>query len=103
MTKQPTTTRRQLAHRSSDGVQVTLLWSQSDGIDELVVCVSDIRAGAYFEIPAEPAVKAGRKVDHLRRLKSGPPAGLEWTRFGLDRESACRREGRARRARPGRR
>ena len=54
MTKQSTTTRTELANRSSDGVEVTLLWSQSDGIDELVVCVSDIRAGAYFEIPAEP-------------------------------------------------
>jgi hypothetical protein len=35
-------------------VEVTLVWSQSDGMDEVVVCVSDVRAGAYFEIPAEP-------------------------------------------------
>jgi hypothetical protein len=55
MTKQSTTTRTELANRSSDGVEVTLLWAQTNGIDELVVCVSDIRAGAYFEIPAEPA------------------------------------------------
>jgi hypothetical protein len=54
MTKQSTTTRTELANRSGDGVEVTLVWSQSDGFDELVVCVSDIRAGAYFEIPAEP-------------------------------------------------
>ena len=54
MTEQSTTTRRELANRSSDGVEVTLCWSQRDGIDEVVVCVSDIRAGAYFEIPAEP-------------------------------------------------
>jgi hypothetical protein len=54
MTKQSTTTRTELANRSSDGVDVTLVWSQSDGIDQLVVCVSDNRAGAYFEIPAEP-------------------------------------------------
>ena len=55
MTKQSTTTRTELANRSNDGVEVTLVWTRSDGIDELVVCVSDIRAGAYFEIPAEPA------------------------------------------------
>jgi hypothetical protein len=59
MTKQSTTTRTELANRSSDGVEVTLLWGQSDGIDEVVVCVSDSRAGAYFEIPAEP----GRALD----------------------------------------
>jgi hypothetical protein len=59
MTAQSTTTRTELANRSSNGIEVTLLWSQSDGIDELVVCVSDIRAGAYFEIPAEP----GRALD----------------------------------------
>jgi hypothetical protein len=40
-------------------VDVTLLWAQRDGIDEVVVCVSDVRAGAYFEIPAEP----GRALD----------------------------------------
>jgi len=59
MTKQLTTTRTELASRSSNGVEVTLVWAQSDGIDEVVVCVSDIRAGAYFEIPAEP----GRALD----------------------------------------
>ena len=55
MTKLSTTTRTELANRSSDGVEVTLVWAQCDGIDEVVVCVSDIRAGAYFEIPAEAA------------------------------------------------
>jgi hypothetical protein len=54
MTKQSTTTRTELANRSNNGVEVTLVWAQSDGIDEVVVCVSDIRAGAYFEITAEP-------------------------------------------------
>jgi hypothetical protein len=33
---------------------VTLLWAQRNGIDEVLVCVSDSRAGAYFEIPARP-------------------------------------------------
>ena len=54
MTEQLTTMRRELANRSSDGVEVPLCWSQRDGIDEVVVCVSDIRAGADCVIPAEP-------------------------------------------------
>jgi hypothetical protein len=59
MTKHSTTTRRELASRSSDGMEVTLVWARRDGIDEVVVCVADTRAGAYFEIPAEP----GRALD----------------------------------------
>lgn len=54
MIKQSTTTRTELANRSSHGVEVTLVWAQNNGVDEVVVCVSDSRAGAYFEIPAEP-------------------------------------------------
>jgi len=59
MTKQSTTTRTELASRTSNGVEVTLMWERRDGIDELVVGVSDSRAGTYFEIPAEP----GRALD----------------------------------------
>lgn len=59
MTKQSTTTRTELANRSNDGVDVTLVGAKSDGVDELVVCVSDIWQGAYFEIAAEP----GRALD----------------------------------------
>jgi hypothetical protein len=59
MTKQSTTMRAELASRSSEGVEVALVWAQSDGIDEVVVCVSDSRVGAYFEIPADP----GRALD----------------------------------------
>ena len=59
MTIQSTTTRMVLADRSSDGVEVTLVWAQRDGIDEVVVAVCDTRTGAYFEIPADP----GRALD----------------------------------------
>jgi hypothetical protein len=45
--------RKELAHRSGDGVEVTLVWVRGEGGDETVVCVSDYREGAYFEIPAE--------------------------------------------------
>ena len=51
--------RRELAHRSSDGMDVTLVWTQGDGRDredKVVVCVCDSRAGAYFEIEAEPCL-----------------------------------------------
>jgi hypothetical protein len=43
--------RRELAHRSSSGLDVTLFWDSQT--DELLVCVSDERRGAYFEIHPE--------------------------------------------------
>jgi len=42
---------RELAHRSNDGIDVTLFWLPNT--DELTVCVSDQRRGAYFEIETE--------------------------------------------------
>jgi hypothetical protein len=47
----------ELAHRESDGMDVTLFWQP--GSDRLTVCVCDHRRGAYIEIPAEP----GRALD----------------------------------------
>jgi hypothetical protein len=44
----------ELAHRASAGIDVTLLWTRHDPVDETVVCVSDQRDGAYFEITPEP-------------------------------------------------
>jgi hypothetical protein len=44
---------RELAHRETDGLEVTLLWQPPT--DRLTVCVLDQRRGAYFEIPAEPS------------------------------------------------
>ena len=54
MTELSTQTRTELAHRSSGGVDVTLLWVQGHDTDETVVCVCDKREGAYFEIPTQP-------------------------------------------------
>jgi hypothetical protein len=42
---------RELAHRSNDGIDVTLFWQPVT--DELTVCVCDQRRGAYFEIEPE--------------------------------------------------
>jgi len=53
MTEQLTYTRTELAHRSSGGMEVTLVWEKVDDDDKTVVCVSDTREGAYFEIEAE--------------------------------------------------
>ena len=52
----PNTPRRELAHRSGAGLDVTLLWCPSTGQNDesIVVCVCDSRDGAYFEITAEP-------------------------------------------------
>jgi hypothetical protein len=43
---------RELAQRSNNGVDVTLLWHPE--ADDLTVCVCDDRNGAYFEIHPEP-------------------------------------------------
>jgi hypothetical protein len=52
----PDAFRRELAHRSGAGLDVTLLWCPANGQDEesIVVSVCDSRDGAYFEITAEP-------------------------------------------------
>jgi hypothetical protein len=42
---------RELAHRSNDGIDVTLFWHPAT--DGLTVCVCDQRRGAYFEIEPE--------------------------------------------------
>jgi hypothetical protein len=44
--------RRELAHRSGAGVDVTLYWHPT--LDELIVCVCDKRDGAHFEIRPAP-------------------------------------------------
>jgi hypothetical protein len=46
---------RELAHRSGDGLDVTLFWCPANGEndDSIVVCVCDGRDGAYFEIATE--------------------------------------------------
>jgi hypothetical protein len=54
MTAQQITTMKELAHRSGDGVDVTLLWVRNGDADETLVRVTDRREGAYFEIPADP-------------------------------------------------
>jgi len=54
MNDQSTPTRTQLAHRSSKGLDVTLVWVHGDREDNAVVCVCVWWEGAYFEIPAEP-------------------------------------------------
>jgi hypothetical protein len=43
---------RELAHRTNDGLEVTLFWQPAT--DELTVCVCDKRLGAYFEVRPEP-------------------------------------------------
>jgi hypothetical protein len=48
-----TETRTELAHRSGDGMDVTLVWVQGGEEDKAVVCVRDDRTADYFEIPAE--------------------------------------------------
>jgi hypothetical protein len=44
---------RELAHRTSGGIEVVLFWQE--GTDELTVSVSDEPTGAYFELTPDPA------------------------------------------------
>ena len=54
MGKLSTNVCRELAHRASAGIDVTLIWVHANDEDKAVVCVCDRRAGAYFEIQPEP-------------------------------------------------
>ena len=42
---------RELAHRTADGIDVSLFWHPPT--DELTVCVFDHQHGSYFEITPE--------------------------------------------------
>ena len=53
MIKQSTTQRTELAQRTSDGLEVTLVWVHGGGEDRTVVSVYDRREGIYFEILAQ--------------------------------------------------
>ena len=54
MTEQASIKWTELAHRVSDGVDVTLVWVQGNGVDEAIVSVYDTREGSYFELTVEP-------------------------------------------------
>ncbi len=43
---------KELAHRASDGVEVSLLWNESDG--RVSVVCTDERSGDWFAINADP-------------------------------------------------
>jgi hypothetical protein len=48
----PDRSHRELAHRAGDGIEVVLFWHEPT--NELTVCLSDERTGAYFELAADP-------------------------------------------------
>ena len=54
MTSVRTTTRIELAQRSSSGMDVSLFWEPHDGVDTVIVRVHGRETGASFEIAAEP-------------------------------------------------
>jgi hypothetical protein len=49
-------TRTELAHRSSSGIDVTLVWVRRAGVEQALVCVHDQSEGCYFEIAAKPSL-----------------------------------------------
>jgi hypothetical protein len=46
-------TRIEIARRSHNGLDVTLVWARGEQRDGTVVCVRDEQAATYFEIPVE--------------------------------------------------
>jgi hypothetical protein len=44
---------KEIAHRTSDGIEVVLFWRRGDA--RLTVTVADERTGAYFELDVEAA------------------------------------------------
>jgi hypothetical protein len=44
---------RELAHRSADGIDITLMWNPAD--DRAFVVVVDLKAGTMFEVGVEHA------------------------------------------------
>jgi hypothetical protein len=53
---------RELDHRRNDGIDVSLLWNQTD--DRVTVAVCDIKTGEAFEIEVE----ADEALDAFRHL-----------------------------------
>ena len=65
---------RELAHRSNDGLEVTLFWRA--GRDEVTVCGSDRRSGVSFKIRPERPLGARRLLPPvLLRAHDAPQRG----------------------------
>jgi hypothetical protein len=53
MSTESVETRFTIAHRSSDGLEVTLTWEPAAEQHKVVVCVFDEQTSTYLEIPTE--------------------------------------------------
>ncbi len=62
MTIHSLTSMRELDHRSSDGIDVRMLWSEDDG--RVVVSVSDARTGDSFEFEVHEGDSAAEAFRH---------------------------------------
>jgi hypothetical protein len=72
---------RELAHRASDGIEVTLAWRKSD--NRVTVSVSDSKTGEAFEVAVEQTDQALHAFEHpfayaaLRRIHRAARADRE--------------------------
>ena len=75
---------RELDHRTSDGIDVRLLWDQHE--DRVLVSVSDAKTGETFTVPVAPSQRAYDVFHHpfaYAPASSGPPpASGDLTRAG---------------------
>jgi hypothetical protein len=72
---------REVDHRSSDGIDVWMLWSEDDG--RVVVAVADARTGDAFEMEVRDGDRAVDAFHHpysyaaWRGIETSSPAGDE--------------------------
>ena len=62
MTTDTQTSMREVDHRSSDGIDVWMLWSEDDG--RVVIAVADARTGDAFEIEVREGDRATDAFHH---------------------------------------
>ena len=64
---------RELAHRSADGIDITLMWNPAD--DRAFVVVVDLKAGTMFEVGVEDA-----NPMHVSTIRTPTPARISQPR-----------------------
>jgi hypothetical protein len=69
MTQPRTQTTRELDRRTGDGIEVRLLWCQSDG--HVTVAVTDTKCGEAFELPVREGERALEVFHHPYAYAAG--------------------------------
>jgi hypothetical protein len=90
MTATAFTQRRELAHRTSDGIEVTLFWSKPSNRVTIAVCDSRSGEALEFDVDGSVALDAfnhpyAYAATHRSRNPVGSPAGADAVAIATDR------------------